>query len=219
MPYLASESFGSDHRVFSHAVQFYLDDSFLFHMITRLMISAFNAGDGAIVIATAAHHEVLRERVMRANFDIEVERNKGTYVAVDVSEVVARCTKHGTLQVPMLAQLLTATLGEVTEATGKPLSRTFVFGELVALLCAQGNFEDLFAFEQVGEHLRREYPVSILCGYAIRLFQRKGMEKFFRQVCEAHPTVISPDAYPTSESERRMLRAIAPQVFKDKPDN
>lgn len=63
-------SFGSDHRVFDHAVQFYLDDSFLVRMTGELIASALRTSDAAVVIATASHHQAIVRHLQGKGLDI-----------------------------------------------------------------------------------------------------------------------------------------------------
>jgi MEDS: MEthanogen/methylotroph, DcmR Sensory domain len=204
-PLPSSGVFGSDHRLFRHAVQFYLDEAFLLRTISELVLSAHKAGDRALIVATNAHHQALLQQIEKSHPDIRASQSNGTYIAVDADEVLTKCTTLGKLDLERLEQLCEDLLGNATAG----IPRLFIFGELVALLCAQKKFEEALQLEKIWDVLLKKFPSSLLCGYPIQQFEKAGMEKLFVRICADHSTIIPPDAYISPESEKRILQSIA----------
>jgi hypothetical protein len=204
--------FVSGHRQFPHSVQFYLDEAFLLRMISELVLNALKAGDRSLIIATAQHHEGLLKRLIERGVDIRAQRDNGYYTPVDADKILTQCTKHGELDLVCLNRLLEDTIRNATKSAKEQQPHLFIFGELVALLCAQDKFETALALEQAWEKLSQHFSFSLLCGYPIKQFESTGQEKLFLRICGSHSTVIPPDAYTSFGSEKRLLQALAREV-------
>lgn len=200
-----AEPFGSDHRGFTHAVQFYLEDDFLIRLLSRMIRSACRTGDAAIVVATQAHHHALANLLLHE--DLAGDTEKHAYFAVNANEMLALSSVDGILDMSRLSERCAGLISDSAGPSGEAQRRVFVYGELVALLCAQGKFADALALEQAWDEIGRKWMMSLLCGYPIRLFDKPGFEKFFLHVCAAHPTVSPPDGYPSYECEKRIAYA------------
>jgi len=201
--------FGSEHRLFTHAVQFYSDPGFLVRVLSGLVRSAFWAGDGVLLLATPEHRESLARQVRNEGCDLDAQRTKGCYAVMDPGEVLPRCSAGGKLDLSSLMELFRESVTRVAGASDRRPARVFVFGELVAVLSAQGNMEAALLVEGVWDGLVHRLPLSVLCAYPVDQFQAAGTEEFFLQICAAHSTLVPPDDYPTPESAKRILRAMA----------
>ncbi len=199
--------FGFDHQPFDHAAFFYLDEQFFLRTLGDLAIAVLQKGGAAVIMATGAHQWALARRLTECGVDLPSLRLENRYAEIDVNEVLFQCMEGLTLNLNKLGLLLT---GRIAAARQEPNSKTaqlFVFGELVAILWAKRDLRNLLAMEQLGDKLGS--AVSTACGYPIREFAEPGTEEAYLQICAAHSTVIPPDAYPTDETERRVLEATA----------
>jgi len=200
------ESFGSDHRAFAHAVQFYLNEDFLIGLLGRLMRSAYRAGDAVVIIATEKHHDALARHLMHEGRVGETQKH--AYVVADAAEMLRLCSGGGDLDLPTLSERCADLISMAAGPRGETQRHVFVYGEIVTLLCQEGKFDSALALEQAWDSLGRRWMISLLCGYPIRQFDQAGFEKFFLRVCAAHSTVSPPDAYPSFECERRIAHAV-----------
>jgi MEDS: MEthanogen/methylotroph, DcmR Sensory domain len=197
--------FSFDRHPFDHAAFFYLEEEFLLHILCGFVVSSLQSGGGAVIMGTDDHRRSLARRLAECGVDLRALRMRKRYAEIDVDEVLAGCMEGSTLNLNKLGSLLG---GAIAAARREPNSKTaplFVFGEIVALLWARRDFENLYALEQLGDKLGD--AVSTVCGYPIREFVEPGTEEAYLQICAAHSTVIPPDAYPTDEAERRILDA------------
>ena len=111
------------------------------------------------------------------------------------------------LNLNKLGLLLNGAIAAARQAPNSNTAPIFVFGELVAVLWAKRDLRNLLALEQLGDKLGN--AVSTVCGYPIWEFTEPRTEEAYLEICAAHSTVIPPDAYPTDETERRILEATA----------
>ncbi len=80
----------ANHHHSAHVVQFYSEDSFLLDELGLFIGSALEAGDAAVVIATAAHRDGLAERLSARGLDAERAGKEGRYIVLDASDTLSQ---------------------------------------------------------------------------------------------------------------------------------
>src|ERR1044071_1617539 len=73
-----------------HFVQFYESDQTLVESVSEFISSGMDAGEGCIVIATAAHRSAIENKLIAGGIDIRMAQRLGTYVALDAGETLSR---------------------------------------------------------------------------------------------------------------------------------
>ena len=107
-----------------------------------------------------------------------------------MDEVLSGCMEGSRLNLHKLGLMLG---GAIATARQEPNSKTaplLVFGEIVALLWAKRDFENLRALDRLGDQLG--FGVSTLCGYPMQEFAEPGTEEAYLQICAMHSIVIPP---------------------------
>lgn len=199
--------FGFDCQPFDHAALFYLDEEFLVRILCNIATPTLQGGGAAVIMATGAHRRALARRLTACGADLPALKSQSRYAEIDVDEVLSNCMDGPRLSLQRLGWLLGEAIAAARQEPNSKSAPLFVFGEIVAVLWARRDFENLGALEQLGDKLG--FAVSTVCGYPIQEFAEPGTEGAYLQVRAMHSTVIPPDAYPTSETERRILEATA----------
>lgn len=199
--------FGFDRQPFDHAAFFYLDEEFLVRTLSDMALASLQSGGAAVIMATDARRRALAQRLAGCGADLPALRMQRRYAEIDADEVLSDCMEGPRLNLNKLGLLLGGTIAAARLAPNSKTAPLFVFGEIVALLWARRDFENLRRLEQLGNQLG--FAVSTVCGYPIQEFAEPGREEAYLQICGMHSTVIPPDAYPTDETERRILEATA----------
>ena len=166
-----------------HAVQFYENDDFLLETVTRLMAAGIGDGDCAIVIATAAHRAEVDARLVRRGLDMAAARRRGAYVSLDAADTLSRFMVGDRIDAAKFNDVVGSLIDRSVQ--GPPLRRTRVFGEMVALLWAEGKTELAVELEQMWNDLIQRKSFSLLCGYPMRSFAAPGQESGFAAVTAA----------------------------------
>jgi signal transduction histidine kinase len=86
--------------------------------------------------------------------------------------------------------------------------RLALFGEMVALLWAQGKCDAAIQLEQLWNDLAVTYSFDLRCAYPMSLFGRAGDSELFAKVCATHSHVIPAESYTSLSGEDERLRAI-----------
>src|SRR5271154_2874674 len=154
-----------------HCVQFYSDDDFIVSEIETLLRSAVENGDGAICVATKMHLAALAVRWKKRDDGMRAATEQGRCLSLDVADVMLSVMFEGKLDEARASQFFVSVIEKTAAATLQEKPRVVFFGETVAVLWAEGKFEDVLRLEQLWNHLVRINPVSRRCGYPMQAFR------------------------------------------------
>ena len=192
------------HQSSGHAVQFYENDPALIWALGQHLGAALESGDTVIVVATKDHSEELAEELRSRNMDTAAAVNAGRYIALDAADTLASIMT-GEMPDP---QKFENTIGALVSRAGagtKPGYRVVVFGEMVALLWAEGKLEATVRLEELWNDLAQRSTFHLLCGYPISAFDRLEHRQHFFNICGGH-THINPAQGSETRRERDMAQ-------------
>ena len=92
------------------------------------------------------------------------------------------------------------TVGPVIRTARTGDRRVLAFGEMVALLWAEGNREAAIRLEQLWNDLARRETFALLCAYPISHFDDAGHAKPFAEINAAHTWVTPAESYSIVEA-------------------
>ena len=187
-----------------HAVQFYERETYLLDSVTDYIGSALSAASAGILIATQEHRDAVAQRLSARGLDIVGAGVQGRYVALDARETLGRFLVGGW---PDPARF-DDTIGSLITKTRERAPQIHAFGEMVALLWADGNREAAIRLEELWNELRTRQPFSLLCAYPIEAFHDTSHAKPFADVTTAHTHVIPAESYMQLKGDAQ-LRVIA----------
>lgn len=171
---------------FIHDVQFYDQEQVLAEAVGKYVGAALESGSAGIVIATAAHRTKFDERLKRRGLDLEALRKSGQYVALDAEETLAQFMVNGWPD----EQLFAETVGVQLTATGNRYSRIRVYGEMVAVLCADKKPEAALYVEKIWNNFGRIRSFSLLCAYPVDVLSKAVNGKHLHHICGEHARVL-----------------------------
>ena len=193
----------------AHTVQFYEDDSFLVNEVSRLIGTALGAGDCAVVLATEAHRDGIAQRLAENGLNIGVAVKQGRFVSLDAAETLGKFMVGGQPD----AERFTSVIGEVIvrakNATGREDARVVAFGEMVALLWAEGKRGAAIRLEQLWNSLAETHAFSLHCAYPMKGFSRQDTTEPFLKICAEHSSVLPAESYMALIEEEEKRRAVA----------
>src|SRR6266851_2864329 len=83
-----------------------------------------------------------------------------------------------------------------------------VYGEMVALLFAEGKGDALLRLEELWNALGKELPFSLCCGYPFKQFSNRPDEPLFLKICAEHSHVVPAESYTELANPDDRLRSI-----------
>jgi signal transduction histidine kinase len=84
-----------------------------------------------------------------------------------------------------------------------------IFGEMVALLVAQGNPDAAIRLEALWNELQTKYPFSLLCGYRMEEMRGEALAAVLVDACAEHSSVVPAESYSELDGSDARLRAVA----------
>jgi signal transduction histidine kinase/ActR/RegA family two-component response regulator len=187
-----------------HFVQFYETDLFLLNSVCGFIGTGLRSGDACIVVATKAHRDGLHARLQAYGVDLAVASASGQYVSLDVAEVLSEFMVEGSPDPVRFAGVL----GDIITRAAEGRGRVRVFGEMVALLWADGNRSAAIRLEELWNDLQQTHAISLFCAYPMNGFGGESLAEPLGDVCATHSRVIPAESYTGLADADERLRAI-----------
>jgi excisionase family DNA binding protein len=189
----------------AHVVQFFESDAFLFDRVTEFVGSALRHGGAGIVIATEEHRAGIEAALLASGVDLDHARTSKRYVALDAAETLAGLMIGGAPD----RQRFHESVGRLVAAAGAGGRRVGAFGEMVALLAAEGKLDATIRLEELWNELQQSLSFSLLCAYPMRGLGGEALGDLVDRVCACHSRVTPAESYAALGTEGERARAVA----------
>src|SRR5260221_11143710 len=177
-----------------HAVQFYEHDSALIEALGQHIGTALDSGDTAIVMATKAHLNGLAEELHLRKIDASAAIKDGLFIKWHAAKALAKFMVGGGPDKQKFQETVGALVSQAAART-KPGHRLVAFGEMVALLWAEGKRDATVRLEELWNELAEQHTFDLLCGYPIGVFDRLEHRQLFFSICGEHIEVNAAESY------------------------
>jgi len=179
-----------------HFVRFYDDDDALVKEVAQFISSGFLAGHGGIVIATQPHRQALERRLIASGCDLAAVLQTSRYVALDAAETLSRFMVGGWPDETRFSEVV----GSLIASAEERHSWVRAFGEMVAILWAEGKQDAAVQLERLWTRLCEARTLSLFCAYPIQYVQKEESSNHFMDICTEHSQVLLPNPLNTSSS-------------------
>ena len=193
----------------AHVVQFYREDRSLLDALTQYIETGLKRGDAAIVIATQAHNEALVRDLNARGVNVADAVDRGLYVSFEASEVVSQIMVDGMPDSRLFSTFMVGVLGRAKSAVKRDPPCVVIFGEMVALLWAQGKHEAAIRLESLWNDLVKTHSFSLRCAYPMSGFAEQGHGEPFVRICAEHSAVLPDESYTALLNDDERLRQVA----------
>ena len=171
-----------------HVVQFYEQSPYLIDRVSSFIAPGLKAGEAAIVIATSEHREMVGVQLGARGIDVIEMRKHGAYVDLDAAETMSKFMVDGQPDRKRFVEVIGGTITQVRPKARFPIVRAY--GEMVALLWAQGRQDAAINLEELWNDLLGHHPFSLMCGYPIEGLGNPDsptVQKMMATHTKAHP--------------------------------
>jgi PAS domain S-box-containing protein len=193
----------------SHIVQFYRDDRALVSTVGQYIANALNSGDSAVVITTEARSEALADELYANGLDLPGAVKQGRYQSFDARETLSHFMVDGMPDGPRFMRMMSAVLYRARSAARRERPWVAIFGEMVALLWADGKHAAAIRLEELWNDLAKVQSFTLRCAYPMKGFSEKEHGEPFLKICAAHSHVIPEESYMALHEDEDHLRSIA----------
>jgi hypothetical protein len=168
-----------------HLVQIYDEDAALLDALEGFIGGGLQKGDSAIVIATPTHLQGLSRRLHTQGLDVDAASFEDRYIALDAASTLSQFMRNGWPDEQLFGECVSGILRRA-RAHGRPVR---AFGEMVALLWAQGHNGATVRLEYLWNNLCHSEAFTLLCAYPKTGFTQDASDSL-RDICEAHSKIV-----------------------------
>lgn len=179
-----------DPRPSRHTIGFYDSDDELVSRLVRFVADGLATDEAVIVVATPEHLVELDAALARAGVDLPSALVTGRYRPCDARRALSGLLVDG---FPDGERFATTIGSMVDEAQARGL-RVRAFGEIVALLWADGKLAAAVLLERFAADLAESRGVEVLCAYPTSDLEPDRLG-YLTEVLARHTEVIPPESY------------------------
>ena len=169
-----------------HFVHLYDGEHALLDLLYAFIVDGLRGGEAAVVIATPAHLAVLDRRLTEDGFDVTAARWQGQYLPMDAKTTLGQFMISGGPD----EGLFTRVMADVLNRARRNGRQVRAFGEMVALLWADGRPGATVRLEQLWDELCRRESVPLFCAYPKAGFEGDNTGSL-QAICKAHSRLIT----------------------------
>lgn len=166
-----------------HLVQLYTSDEALVSTVVRFMERGIAEGDGVIAITTAAHWQMVRERLGAAGIDVDSVQAKRQLVVCDAHDTLMSFMVDG---MPDRNAMRAAVMSALDSTRAAGYTRVRGFGEMVDILNRRGNLAAAIRLEELWNEVLDAERIALLCAYAIDPFDRAEYKAVLPSIGHVH---------------------------------
>ncbi|HEX7317998.1 MAG TPA: ATP-binding protein [Pyrinomonadaceae bacterium] len=174
-----------------HFVQFYESDEFLLGSLGGYVGAGLAGGEACVVVATGARRAGLDAHLRARGHDTRAARMRGQFFSLDAAETLSKLMVGGAPAPSRFEEIVAG----LVERAGMGDRRVRIFGEMVALLWAEGNRDATIRLEGLWNGFLKRRPFQLFCAYPLTHFGADPQSGPLGQVCAEHTRVIPAESY------------------------
>jgi PAS domain S-box-containing protein len=188
-----------------HFVRFYEDSEVLMRSVAEFIGAGLGSGEAAIVICTPPHRKILEAKLADHGLDVSAILERGQFLSLDAAGTLEKFMRDGLPDEDLFMQAI----GGMIAKAASDRRGLRAFGEMVAILWADGNHEAAVRLEELWNKLGKTLAFSLYCAYPIQGFKDQTHGKLFAHICHEHSSVIPAESYLDSAPPGERLRSVA----------
>jgi hypothetical protein len=170
-----------------HFVQLFDDSESLGAAVASFLEEGFSNGDAALVVLSRDHWDAIAARLHEHGVSIAAAAASGQLTIRDGAEMLHVFTQ---CDLPD-AELFDRSIGTLVRQLAAGGRRLRIYGEMVDLLAAEGNFRGASALEQLWNELGERESFTLFCSYSAVHFGDPRTTDALRAICRFHSHVRS----------------------------
>ena len=152
------------------------------HELNSSIGSALSQGHSAVIIATHAHIDTLTRKLSESGLNTGEATRQGRYIALAATEVMAKFMINGQPDPAKFSKIIGSVILRAAEASQGDNRRVVAFGEMVALLWAEGQDEAALRLEKLWNQLATTHSFSLHCAYPLQGFCREQFADSIKKI-------------------------------------
>lgn len=169
-----------------HLVQIYEEESAFVETLEGFVADGLLLGEFVVVIATSTHLSALHRQLLKRGAKVAEAMRGDQYLPLDAEAMLSIFMVNGWPDDELFGNFVNGILRRATEG-GRQVR---AFGEMVAILWAQGNCGATVRLEHLWHELCEEKQFRLFCAYPRSGFTRDTVDSI-QEIREAHSRVLA----------------------------
>ena len=172
----------------SHIVQLCEDDAQYARTVARFFAAGLAAGHAALAVTSPSHRDDILAALASLGCQPERARRDGRLVFLDAGDAIAAICADGAPDRERFQRVVGAALRDAS--TSSTQAAPFVHGEMVNLLCENGDFDGAQELESLWNELGATRRFHLLCTYSASTFAAVDRTTAYDRMCAQHTHVL-----------------------------
>jgi hypothetical protein len=168
-----------------HVIQIYEDDSIFLDALAGFVGGGIKAEECVVVIGTQSHLSALNKRLSDYGILVDVLEGDERYIPLDAEETLSKFMINGWPDETLFYE----TIDAVIQRGSSKKRKIRAFGEMVAILWAQGLSGATVQLEHLWNKFCNEHRLSLFCAYPRSGFTQ-NMNESLLDICGCHSKII-----------------------------
>jgi MEDS: MEthanogen/methylotroph, DcmR Sensory domain len=170
-----------------HIVQLFDDVDSLADTVSAFLRVGLAERDTALVVITPDHWKAIALRLRERGGSRHAKSRSDRLIVRDANATLKRFMRHGVVD----RELFQESVGALVSRLATSGRRLRIYGEMVDLLAAEGNFVGAQQLEELWNDLREREPFTLFCGYSAGNFGNPCSADALGLICRSHSQVRS----------------------------
>lgn len=168
-----------------HSVQLFDSSTSRASGISSYLLQGLQHGNSVLVVATPAHWQATKRLLECEGIEIDKAIADGTLTVLDAADTLARFMRGNAPDPAKLEEVVGSLVARLAQRPG----RLHIYGEMVDVLAATGNYRGAHRLEELWNGLAERTPFNLFCGYTSAHFGDHRSAAALRAICDAHAHV------------------------------
>lgn len=164
-----------------HHLQLFDSSKSLAETVAGFLMAGFNRQEALLIVATPEHRELLTRKLEDAGVNIRAAERASRVVILDAAQTLNKFMRQDAPNAAAFDEVVGSLVAQL--ANGR---RVCIYGEMVDVLAARGNYKAAYQLEEMWNTLGRRESFTLFCGYASGHFGDPKTAKALNDICEAH---------------------------------
>ena len=200
-----SNTFWRDVAPCEHVVQIYENELAFMDLLEGYVTGGFNAGECVVLILSPEHRQQLYQRLYARNLSLNDMILSKQFIALDARQTLAKFMVDGWPVEKLFMDVVKDVMASARQ-NGRPVR---AFGEMVAILWAEGNNAATMQLERLWNKFCEMESFTLFCAYPRSGFGDHAEESMMH-ICGKHTKLVASISHSKTQVQYRpgMLKAV-----------
>jgi hypothetical protein len=164
-----------------HHLQLFDSSKSLADAVGVFLVAGFARGEPLLIVATPQHRELLTRRLEDAGINVREAELASRLVMLDAEQTLDKVMRQSMANPVAFDEVIGTLVARIANDR-----RVCIYGEMVDVLAARGNYKAAHQLEHLWNALGRRESFTLFCGYASGHFGDPKTAKALADICAAH---------------------------------